>query len=252
MSHRSNTDATQMGNIDSMLTLAFLIRVSSVFHPWLKIPRCLSAALLLALACSANAGTPIQFAQKPNALEITRDGKPFASYVLRDEQVLRPYFAHVHAPGGIQVTRTHPPVAGKDVTDHATMHPGIWLAFGDLRGADFWRNRGVVKHISFVDLPKSDKDGATFTALNRYEAGGKTICEERRRVTIRTPSFGTLLLWDSRFTADEDIYFGDQEEMGLGVRVATPLAVQKGGAIIDSAGRSLLAGNSKRMIDHLG
>jgi hypothetical protein len=31
--------------------------------------------------------------------------------------------------------------------------------------------------------------------------------------------------------------FGDQEEMGLGIRVATPLAVVKGGRITDSAGR---------------
>lgn len=31
--------------------------------------------------------------------------------------------------------------------------------------------------------------------------------------------------------------FGDQEEMGLGVRIATPLAVVKGGEITDSQGR---------------
>ena len=31
--------------------------------------------------------------------------------------------------------------------------------------------------------------------------------------------------------------FGDQEEMGLGVRVATPIAVQQGGAIVDALGR---------------
>lgn len=193
-------------------------------------------APLLVFACRANADTPIRLVAKPNAVEITRDGKAFATYVFRDEQVLRPFFAHVHAPNGVQVTRTHPPVEG-DAADHAAMHPGIWLAFGDLQGADFWRNRGAVKHVSFVEPPKSGKDGAAFTALNRYEAGGKAICAERCHITIRSAPSGTLLIWDSRFTADEDLYFGDQEEMGLGVRVATPLAVQKGGQIIDSTGR---------------
>jgi hypothetical protein len=224
MSHRSNTDETQKK--ESLSMRFFCVR--SVFHLWLTI---------LVVAGGANAGPPVSIAEKANSLEIAREGKPFASYVFRDEQVLRPYLARVHAPNGVQVTRTHPPVTGKDATDHATMHPGVWLAFGDMSSADFWRNRGTVKHVRFVDPPKSDRNGASFTALNRYEAGGKTICEERRHITIRPQPSGTLLLWDSRFTADTDFYFGDQEEMGFGVRVATPLAVQKGGAIVDSAGR---------------
>jgi hypothetical protein len=44
-------------------------------------------------------------------------------------------------------------------------------------------------------------------------------------------------LWDSAFTADEPFYFGDQEEMGLGIRVATPMAVESGGTILDAEGR---------------
>lgn len=219
------------------MPLSSFFGVPSAFHPWLNTLRCLPAAVFLVAAGWASADTPIRVVAKAKSLEITREGKPFASYVFRDEQVLRPYFAHVHAPNGVQATRTHPPIAGKDAADHAAMHPGIWLAFGDLGGADFWRNRGTVKHVRFVDPPKSDKDGAAFTALNRYEADGNTICQERCRIRIVIQPAGTLLCWDSRFTSDRDFYFGDQEEMGLGIRVATPLAVEKGGAIIDSAGR---------------
>ena len=68
-------------------------------------------------------------------------GEPAATYVYRDETITRPYFAHVHAPGGMPLTRNHPPIAGTDPTDHAALHPGLWLAFGDLSGADDWRNR---------------------------------------------------------------------------------------------------------------
>jgi hypothetical protein len=47
-----------------------------------------------------------------------------------------------------------------------------------------------------------------------------------------------LLLWDATFQAGADEFaFGDQEEMGLGVRVATPLAVVKGGRIRNSDGQ---------------
>jgi len=95
--------------------------------------------------------------QEADRVLITDDGQPVATYVFRDDKILRPYFANVHAPGGIQVTRNHPPVPKVDATDYDTMHPGVWLAFGD------------------------------------------------------------------------------QEEMGLGVRVATPIAVKQGGTILDAA-----------------
>jgi hypothetical protein len=56
------------------------------------------------------------------------------------------------------------------------------------------------------------------------------------RLAIHFRPQGTLLIWDSTFDAREEFAFGDQEEMGLGVRVATPLAVVKGGRIRNSDG----------------
>jgi hypothetical protein len=45
------------------------------------------------------------------------------------------------------------------------------------------------------------------------------------------------MLWDSEFTpTGGELRFGDQEEMGLGVRLATRLAVVKGGQSINSDG----------------
>src|SRR5262245_22959065 len=102
---------------------------------------CLILTGLLVVAPAVRAESKVAFKLEAKQLRITSDGKPFADYVFGNEKVLRPYFAHVHAPGGIQVTRNHPPT-GKDATDHATMHPGLWLAFGELGGSDFWRNRG--------------------------------------------------------------------------------------------------------------
>ena|SRR5688572_16333261 len=63
--------------------------------------------------------------QRDDRLIITRDSKPVAHFVFADTNILRPYFAHVHTPDGIQVTRNHPPIAGVDSVDHPAMHPGI-------------------------------------------------------------------------------------------------------------------------------
>ena len=59
------------------------------------------------------------------------------------------------------------------------------------------------------------------------------------RFTFLVRPHGYLLLWDSTFSSDREFYFGDQEEMGLGIRLATPIAVMsdEGGRILDSEGR---------------
>ena len=187
----------------------------------------------------------------PALVEIRRDdprgrvglrvgGEPAAEYVYHDPMISRPYFAYVKAPGGIQVTRNHPPVAGQDAEDHATFHPGIWMAFGDLSGADSWRLKAAVRHESFLGEPKSAPGEGSFAVRNSYlsEDGGRVVAREVCRFTMKVRPAGTLLLWDSAFTPGEgELAFGDQEEMGLGVRVATPLTVTRGGLITDSEGR---------------
>jgi hypothetical protein len=171
---------------------------------------------------------------------ITVDNRPIASYVYRDPSgdIPRPYFAHVKAPSGFQVTRNHPPRTGQDRTDHATMHPGIWMAFGDLDAADFWRNRARIKHVRFIEKPTGGIDRGSFVEEKKYlRSDGSLVCDEEFRCEVRVRPGGYLLTWDSTFSSERAFYFGDQEEMGLGFRVASPLTELKGGRLSDSNGR---------------
>ena len=193
----------------------------------------------------------------PGRLEITIDGKPFATYVYQDQQVLRPHFANVHAPSGVLVTRHHPPREGKDPTDHALLHPGIFLAFGDISGADFWRNRARVEHVEFVEKPVVDGPKATWTVKNAYRDGQRTLCTETCQYGILIRPAGYLLLYDSEFRAEERPFvFGDQEEMGLGLRMATELRVKGGtGRILNSDKRqneAAVRGTNARWADYSG
>jgi hypothetical protein len=179
-------------------------------------------------------GDDVAFTKEPGRVAIEVKGAPFAVYVHEDLSIPRPYFAHVRAPNGVQVSRTHPPVEGKDATDHATIHPGIWMAFGDLGGVDFWRNRARIRHEKFLREPAA----GGFTVVNRYESGKRLVCRETCRVSVRVRPGGTLLVVDSAFSAEsEGVAFGDQEEMGLGLRVATGMTVKAGGKIVNSDGR---------------
>ena len=203
------------------------------------------ALLLIAPCFSASmalyADEPVvSFKEKPGQVEIVMGDEPLATYYYQDEKITRPHFAHLRAPGGVQVTRNHPPIDGKDETDHATLHPGLWLAFGDLSKADSWRNKAQVRHASFIDKPTGGAGTGSFAVRNEYLAndGTQIICQETCRYSFMSRPAGYLIVWNSEFkSADGDFVFGDQEEMGLGIRVATPLSVKKGGQITVSSGQ---------------
>jgi hypothetical protein len=206
--------------------------------------RLTAAAAAAAWAAPARAWSPrlVGIASGPGKLEIAAEGTPWATYVYRDDKIPRPYFAHVHTLLGAPVTRNHPPVADKDATDHADLHPGLWLAFGDLSGADCWRNKAKVTHERFVDPPRGGYGVGSFAVENQYRSadGTKVIARETSRYTARQapPLYGGyLLICDSEFRpGDTELSFGDQEEMGLGIRMATPLTVKAGGQITGSGG----------------
>jgi hypothetical protein len=196
-----------------------------------------------ALTTSVYSASPfprIDISAQPRQIVLTLDGKPLATYVYQDPKIPRPYFKDLCAPGGNQVTRNHPPREGVDRMDHPDYHPGLWLAFGDLGGADFWRNKARVEHVEFTAPPYASGDRAGFTVRNRYIDGDRTVCEEICAYTLLIRPAGTLILWDSTFQSEEgDFWFGDQEEMGLGVRLATPIMVKsrQGGRILNNHGQ---------------
>jgi hypothetical protein len=114
---------------------------------------------------------------KDDRLLITDAGQPVATYVFRDATIPRPYFANLHAPDGTQVTRNSPPLKGMDATDHDTMHPGLWPAFGDLNGVDFWRNKGRIEHRRFTAEPRIESGCLSFAVGETYLApDGIEVC----------------------------------------------------------------------------
>lgn len=174
--------------------------------------------------------------QREDRLVITDGAAPVAEYVFADERILRPYFANVHAPGGIPLTRTHPPDPDKDATDHADMHPGIWIGFGDVSGNDFWRNKARIVHERFVLEPAVTPDRVSVSTVSSMqgEDGTKLAKVLGAFLLSRVPD-GWRLDWKLRITPQIDGFaFGDQEEMGFGVRVATPLTEKNGGLLTNS------------------
>jgi hypothetical protein len=185
-----------------------------------------------------SAKTPPGIRQQPDRLILSDRHGLIGEFVYRDEKIRRPYLTRLQTLSGKQVTRNHPPVEGTDATDHDTMHPGIWLGFGDFAGSDFWRNKGTIDHVRLTNMT------TTTDGLLTFSAEARLLDEERRELgqitnhlQIKTFDDIRLLVWEAAFYSDtQDLVFGDQEEMGLGARVATPLTEKNGGVVSNSEG----------------
>lgn len=202
----------------------------------------------------------ISFQMEEARLRIFIEEKPFADYIFSDPVTTRPYFAHVKSPIGIQATRNHPPDPESDPTDHSSMHPGIWMSFGDINGHDYWRLKAKVRHEAFIQPPEANGVHGEFTVRNSYWSSDDStaVAQEETRYTLNILAQGYQLLIDSRFSPMGDtpkIVFGDQEEFGLSVRVATPISEKGGGLMTDSEGRrgaQAIWSNSGKWIDYSG
>lgn len=173
--------------------------------------------------------------------EIFYEGKSLATYVWNDPKTTRPYFKQIRAlDGETQVTRNHPPQEG-DFDDHGTYHPGIWWGFGDVGGNDYWRMKAKIIGGQFIEEPTVSDDQASFVVRNKLltNGGDEVFCEQVCRYQFFKRDNGILLISESTFLREDgDFWLGDQEEMGLAFRVATPLTAKKLGTIRDSEGRT--------------
>lgn len=187
----------------------------------------------------AAAGNALSVVQKEDRLVISLSGQPIVDFVFRDQKILRPYFANARLADGRRITRHHPPLQGVDAVDHDTMHPGIWLGFGDISGQDFWRNKAPMEHVRFVKAPAIEDGRLRFVTECRLKTNdGEPFCGLTNDFALSARPNGWMLAWAATFRADQrPVVFGDQEEMGFGARVATPFTEKSGGVIRSSTGK---------------
>jgi hypothetical protein len=207
-----------------------------------------SMGSLASLAAMTAPAADLALRREADRLVITAGEDPVAEFVFADPAVGRPAIRELATPGGVIITRPCPPRKGIDADDHATMHPGVWLCFSDLAGADPWRHKTAVRFTGFDGVPTVVDGAARFTAKIEYLAtaadtpAARVVCHERSSVTIRDREIDGLpvriLLWQAELSSDGDrpLVFGDVEEMGFGLRVATPLSPARGGRYLASHG----------------
>jgi putative membrane-bound dehydrogenase-like protein len=198
----------------------------------------LKSAAARPAAGSAAVTASLAFELKSDRVTVSAGGRAVADYVFVDPLILRPGWQNVFAPGGARVTRVHPPAAPEAV-DHPAMHPGVWFGFGDINGADFWRNKGRIEHERFIEAPRIVDGAIRFRSANRLVApGGEVLGTLELDQRFAPQAEGYLLTAQAKLSSPtRDLVFGDQEEMGFGVRMTGPLIEKSGGKVALSDGK---------------
>lgn len=212
----------------------------AAFLPSMRTPLAVASTRTTAApANSTSSATGFGVEEQEDRLRISLSRRPIVDFVFRDEKIPRPYFANARLTSGVQVTRHHPPIKDVDAVDHDTMHPGVWLGFGDISGQDFWRNKAAMEHVRFVTAPAISDGQLRFSTECRLKTNSREpFCLLMNDFTLTARPNGWLLVWCAAFRADQrEIVFGDQEEMGFGARVATPFTENNGGMIRSSTGK---------------
>ncbi len=191
---------------------------------------------LLAIFVIAAAALPlvaqVKVTQQGNQkVSVEIDGKPYAEFFIGPE-THKPYLAPLRTVSGVVVTRAYPMDASVpgEAHDHPH-HRGLWFTHGDVNGYDFWGNEAeqkgagkgkgdvVLKKVNKVTSGKTGTIDATFA----WNAGGKTLLTENRRMTFYSDPQLRTIDFDLTLSPDEKVTFGDTKEGMFAIRLAAPL-----------------------------
>jgi hypothetical protein len=176
-------------------------------------------------------------------IHVEVDAKPFTDFYYGPDAP-KPYLHPLRCASGKIVTRGFPmeKIPGESTTDQH--HRGVWLAYKDINGYDFWQNEfsyqnknaGKVVTRS-IDALTSGKDSGSFRGIFAWLApSGEAMLEENRAMIFRGDAKLRMIDVDINLKALVDATFGDSKDGAFSIRLAEPLTEKHSGVIVNSEG----------------
>jgi hypothetical protein len=200
------------------------------------------AAAMAVLAGAAMFGQ-VHFTKGANRIEISINGRPFSTLVLRSESP-KPYLAPVRAASGTIVTRQWPMDRNaKESHDHPH-HRGLFDGYVRVNGIDFWgidpsapqKNSGHIVPHKIEQIRDGAKEGVLRVTFDWVDPPGRTLVKEHRTMTFHADPKLRIMDFDMTFTAGEDLTFDDDKDGMFAIRVADALNEGHGGTLVNSGG----------------
>lgn len=178
--------------------------------------------------CSLQAGAAVTRVNGHIHVEV--DGRPFTDFYYGPDAP-KPYLHPLRSASGQIVTRSFPMenIPGESITDQH--HRGVWLAYRDVNGYDFWQNEfsyqnknaGKVTTRRIYDLQSGQDRGSFRGTFAWLSPAGDAILEESRTMTFSGDARMRIVDVDLTLKALVDTTFGDPKDGAFSVRLAEPL-----------------------------
>lgn len=219
------------------------------------------AGLTLALLCLPLAAQ-VQFQQSADHIDITIDGKPFATFHYGDAAP-KPYLAPLRTASGIIVTRGFPMEKLEGETRDHPHHRGLWFTHGDVNRIDFWANepggkgrKGKVKLEKILSVKGGKKEGSIRASFLWVDDAGEPLLRELRTMTFYSDPALRVLDFDATLTAVKKAVFGDTKEGFFAIRLRDAMRERGGtGRMISAEGKSGMRevwGKASPWVDYSG
>jgi hypothetical protein len=187
------------------------------------------AVLILTFEASAATAPSVDFVREPNRIDVTADGRLFASYVYGDN-LPKPSLVPVRSVSGIEVTRRWPLTKLEGGSMDHLHHVGLFFCVDRVNGTNFWnyyRNPGgrepKIRHVRFEETAGGPGRGVLRAVSHWIDKKGNLLLEEKRSMTfIAGEHEGEYAIdFGIDLTAQaEQVVFEDIEEGVLGVRLS--------------------------------
>lgn len=170
-------------------------------------------------------------------IDILIDGKLFTSYIYNDEiRVLKkPVLFPIISAMGDTITRGYPLAPRKGERIDHPHQIGLWFNYGDVNGLDFWNNSnaipiaqsdkmGTIKLQDIIFEKESDDKAELIVSSNWINYKGEILLEEITHFIFRADNNSRTIDRITKLTAlDNDVFFNDNKEGMMGLRVARQL-----------------------------
>lgn len=192
--------------------------------------------LLLTALGLATAFAQVKITPEDTRIHIEIEGKPYADFVVKSDEAMKPYLYPLRAADGTIVTRHWPmdKVSNVEPVDHQHQR-GVWFGPDIVNGFDFWNNersyktpiRGYIKLNKIGDIKSGKKKGSLAATFDWIDPKGTKILEESRTMTFYDRPKIRIIDFDIELAAVTEVKFGDGKDCCFGIRLSPELQEDK-------------------------
>jgi hypothetical protein len=185
----------------------------------------------------ATAFAQVKIVGEDTRIHVEINAKPYADFVVKSDEAMKPYLYPLRAASGTIVTRHWPmeKVSAIEPVDHQHQR-GVWFGPDMVNGFDFWNNErsykkteisGYIKLNKVGDLKSGKKKGSIAATFDWIDPKGVKIVEESRQITFHDLPKLRVIDFEIDLTAVTQAKFGDGKDCCFGIRLAPQLQEDK-------------------------